>query len=211
MADTFIETPASPSRDRAEIFAAIILGIAASLAALAAYMGALADGDSLQGYTESTRLLTETAAIYEQGNIVITADQSLFVEYASATLAEDAARADFLLSVMSPSLREAVTWWQSRGEVGTPFDPVDGNPYVVTEYDAARDLEVAAQVRFDEGVAADERSDVFELAAVFCALALFFGGIATLFTKRNVAIALLTVSVVVLVIGASNVIVGLTR
>jgi len=191
--------------------AAIILGVAASLAAFAAYMGALADGDSLQGYTESNTLLTESAAIYEQGNIVRTSDQSLFVEYAIASFAEDTDRADYLFSVMSPNLREAVRWWESTNDAGTPFDPVDSNPYLVPEYGAAADLEARARARFDEGVTFDERSDVFELAAVFFALALFVGGIATLFTMRRVTIALLMLSVVVLGTGAVTVTIGLTR
>lgn len=211
MTETFIETPASATRDRAEILAAIILGIAASLAAFAAYMGALADGDSLQGYTESSTLLTETAAIYEQGNIVRTSDQSLFVEYASASLAEDTERADYLLSLMSPNLQEAVEWWESGDEARSPFDAVPGNPYVVPEYAAASDLEARARASFVDGVAADERSDVFELAAVFFALALFFGGIGTLFTRRGAAAALLTMSVVALAVGSAVVVVGLTR
>ena len=140
-----------------------------------------------------------------------TSDQALFVEYASAVLAEDAARADYLFSLMSPNLREGVSWWQSQDEVRSPFERVDGNPYVVPEYAAAQDLEDRARARFDEGVAADERSDVFELAAVFFALALFFGGIATLFTRRQATVALLTLSVVALATGGGNVIIGFTR
>lgn len=211
MADAFTETPASAPRDRAEVLAAIILGIAASLAALAAYMGALADGDALQGYTESTTLLTEAATIYGQGNIVRTSDQALFVEYAGATLVADSARATYLRTLMSPPLRDAVTWWESTDAAATPFDSIEGNPYVVPEYAASEDLEVRAGVRFDQGVASDKRSDIFELAAVFFALALFFGGIATLFSKRRVTNALLTLSIVVLLTGAANVALGFTR
>ena len=47
VADTFIEAPAEPSNERNQIFAAIVLGIAATLTAVAAYNAALTDGDAL--------------------------------------------------------------------------------------------------------------------------------------------------------------------
>ncbi len=112
---------------------------------------------------------------------------------------------------MSPNLREAVRWWESTDGAATPFDLVDSNPYVVPEYAASDDLQARARACFAEGVAFDERRDVFKLAAVFFALALFSGGIATLFTTRRVTIALLMLSVVVLSVGAFNVVIGLTR
>ena len=47
---------------------------------------------------------------------------------------------------------------------------------------------------------------MFELATVFFALTLFFGGIATLFGKRAVTTGLLTVSLVTLALGTFNLI-----
>jgi len=204
MADTFIETPAESSSDRSQIFAAIILGIAATLTAVAAYNAALTDGDALQGYTNSTRSLNDANAFYAQGNTTSSSDQSLFVEYANANFAGETERAQYLTTLMRPELAEAVAWWEATDDAVTPFDDIEGNPYTVADFDDARTLEEQAQVQFDEGADADDQGDVFELAAVFFALTLFFGGVATLFGKRAVTTGLLTVSVLTLALGTVN-------
>ena len=150
VADTFIETPAPPSKHRSQAVAAIILGIAATLAALAAYNGNLADGDALQGYTSSTTSLNDANAFWAQGNTVAAADQSLFVEYANASFAGEGNRAQYLRTLMRPELDEAVTWWESTEEAETPFDELEGNPYTIADYDEARALEERTELEFDE-------------------------------------------------------------
>ena len=202
MADTFIETPADPSRDRSQVIAAILLGIAATLTAIAAYNAALTDGDALQGYTNSTRSLNDANAFYAQGNTTASSDQALFVEYANASFAGESDRAAYLRTLMRPELAEAVAWWESTDEAVTPFDDLEGNPYTIAEFDQARELEAQAQAEFDEAVDKDEQGDEFELATVFFALSLFFGGIATLIAKRAVTTALLIVSVVAIAAGS---------
>lgn len=204
MADNFIETPAESSSDRSQIFAAIILGIAATLTAIAAYNAALTDGDALQGYTNSTRSLNDANAFYAQGNTTASSDQSLFVEYAGANFAGEADRAEYLTTLMRPELAEAVAWWEANDEAVTPFDELEGNPYTISDFDEANALEERATMEFDEGAKADDQGDVFELAAVFFALTLFFGGVATLFGKRAVTSGLLTVSVITLALGTFN-------
>ena len=103
---------------------------------------------------------------------------------------------------MRPELAEAVAWWESTDEAVTPFDDLEGNPYTIAEFDKARELEAQAQVEFDEAVDKDEQGDEFELATVFFALSLFFGGIATLIAKRAVTTALLIVWVVAIAAGS---------
>jgi hypothetical protein len=207
VADTLTEAPAEGSRDRNQIVAAIILGIAATLTAVAAYNAALTDGDALQGYTNSTRSLNDANAFYAQGNTRATSDQALFVEYANANFDGDSERAQYLLTLMRPELAQAVAWWEATEEAVTPFDDLEGNPYTIAEFDQARELEELAQAQFDDAVGKDEQGDEFELATVFFALSLFFGGIATLFAKRAVATGLLAVSVLTLALG--SVILGL--
>ena len=202
MADTFIETPTEPAHDRSQIVAAILLGIAATLTAIAAYNAALTDGDALQGYTNSTRSLNDANVFYAQGNTTASSDQALFVEYANASFAGESDRAEYLLTLMRPELAEAVAWWEATDEAVTPFDDLEGNPYMIAEFDQARELEEQAQAEFDEAVDKDEQGDEFELATVFFALSLFFGGIATLLAKRAVTTGLLVVSVLSLAVGS---------
>jgi len=200
----FIDTPETPTTDRNQVIAAIVLGIAAVLTALAAYNAALADGDALQGYTNSTRTLNDANFFYSQGNSKSSADQALFVEYATANFQAEEERAQYLLTLMRPELVAAVEWWESTDAAVTPFDEVDDNPYTVEDFTSAAELEEQARVEFDDGAAADDKGDVFELAAVFFALTLFFAGVATLFAKRSVTVALLGIGGVTIVVGAVN-------
>ena len=204
MVDNFIDTPEDPATDRNQIIAAIVLGIAAVLTALAAYNAALADGNALQGYTTSTRTLNDANAFYAQGNSTSSADQALFVEFATARFQAEEERAEYLTTLMRPELVAAVEWWESTEEAVSPFDAVEGNPYTVEDFTIASELEEQAAAEFDEGAKADDKGDIFELAAVFFALTLFFGGVATLFAKKSVTVALLGIGGVTLLVGAVN-------
>lgn len=203
MADTFIDTPAERAEDRNQLIAALILGAAAILTAFSAYNAALLDGEALQGYTESTRTLSDANAFYAQGNQTSAIDQAIFVEYASAQQAGNAELAEYLTTLMRPELVEAVEWWESTDEAVTPFDELEGNPYTLEDFDEAQALEETAGEQFDDGSAADEKGDKFELASVAFALTLFFAGIATLFGRRVITLALLVVGGVTLLSGAA--------
>lgn len=205
MSDVFIETPAEPAESRLPIIAAILLGIAATLTAVSAYQAALEDGDSIKGYAESTRLLNDANFFFIQGNQTTAEDQALFVEYALSTETDPSGEiAAYLETLMSPELLEAVEWWKATDDALTPFDELEGNPYTVADYEEGQALEDQASQAFEAGAAADDKGDEFELATVLLALTLFFAGIATLFRRRVVSIALLVVGATSLVLGAGQ-------
>lgn len=204
MADTFIETPAEPANNRLQLLAAVFLGLAATLTALSAYQAALLDGEALQGYTSSTRILSDANAFYAQGNSTFALDQQLFVQYASAQQAGNSELGDYLTTLMRPELSEAVDWWESTANAVTPFDEADDNPYAVSDFGEANDLEAAADSAFADGQEADDKGDKFELSTVLMALTLFFGGVATLFTRRSASVALLAVAGTTLVAGSAQ-------
>lgn len=191
MTDTFIDTPAEPAEDRNQLIAALILGAAAILTAFSAYNAALLDGNALQGYTQSTRTLSDANAFYAQGNQTSAIDQAVFVEYATAQQGGNAELAEYLTTLMRPELVEAVEWWEATDEAVTPFDELEGNPYTLSDIEEALALEETASTQFDEGSEADEKGDKFELASVAFALTLFFAGVATLFARRAITTALL--------------------
>lgn len=200
MADTFTEIPPEPTTDRWQIVAAVMLGVAATLTALAAFNAALKDGEALQNYTESTRQLSDANFFWSAGRGVEAGDLALFVEFAAASQNDDGLGAYFY-DLMRPEMQQAVDWWAENPDAVDPFDTDAGSPYVVFEYDDAAALEEQAQATFGAGAEADDNGDQFELAAVFFALTLFFGGIATLFRSRRVTVALLAIAGVTMVIG----------
>ena len=207
MSHAFVETPHDRAENRLSLFATIFLGLAATLTAFSAYQGALKDGEALAGYTESTSALTEANRLNAQATQIQTGDRQLFVEYAT-TLQDDAPAAaetaEYLITLMRPELVEAIEWWLATDEAVTPFDEIDGNPYTLAELEQAEQKSAESATAFDEAAEADDTGDDFELATVLLAITLFFGGIATLFSRYAVSVSLLAISGVALVAGAAQ-------
>ncbi len=203
MTDTFVELPAEPAEGRLTILAAVLLGIAATLTALSAYQAALTDGDALQGYSNSNAALGDANFFYNQGNQTLAQDQQIFIQYATATQESKVELAEYLrTSLMRPELVEAVDWWLEDADAVTPFDEDETNPYVIAEFAEAEAKQKEAEKVYDEGAEADQVGDQFELSTVLFALTLFFGGVATLFRRRSVSLALLVMAAVALGIGS---------
>ncbi len=209
--------PPAPPKDEGgtsllEIMAGIVLGIAAVVAAFAAYQGALADGNSLEGYTSSTQHLSDANFFYNASAQQFARDQQLFLAYAQAlnTPGQEGVADYIQSSLMDPNLAEAVTWWNTTEEALTPFDDLEGNPYTdeaAVQADIEQEL---AGTTFAEGAQANETGDRFELAGVILAIALFLGGIATLVSSTRLGWTLMSVGALALVGGAILVISALS-
>jgi hypothetical protein len=207
-------SPAEDPEDRRssalEIVAGIILGLAATIAAFAAYQGALADGDALEQYTQANLHLSDANFFYNQGNQQLAQDQQVFVTYSVAAQSpgQEQAAEYIRTSLMTENLGAAVDWWLETDEAVTPFDDLEGNPYDLAELATADEEQAAADAAFEAGAEANKVGDQFELAGVILAIALFFGGIATLIKAPGVARGLLVVAGIatlggaVLVVGA---------
>lgn len=205
MSETPTPTPAAVERQgdgAMAIFAAILLGLAATLTAFSAYQAALRDGEALAGYNEASAKLSDSNYFYAQGNQTYATDQALFVEYATTAQANQLTAADYLRTLMRPELLEAVDWWTDDPEAITPFDEDPDNPYLIAEFAEAEALAAESQEANDRATEAGDIGDKFELSTVLLALTLFFAGIATLFRRRLVSWSLLGVALVSLVAGA---------
>jgi hypothetical protein len=208
MSEVFIDTPQEPATNRTQLVAAILLGLAATLTAFSAYNASLKDGEALQGYTASNRTLNDANSFFAQGNQTFALDQQLFVSYVTAVQDPDGAPlAEYLKGLMRKELVAGIEWWEPEANTApTPFDDVEGNPYTVADFEEANALEDQAAEEFDAAVEDDDTGDRFELATVFFALTLFFGGVATLFARRRITSALLVIGLVTLVVGAGAVV-----
>ncbi len=204
MSDTFIRSPEEAADSLQQIIAAILLGLAATFTALSAYQASLLDGDALQGYTNSTRTLSDANAFFAQGNQTTAMDQQLFIAYATAARHGDTDLADHLKTLMRPELREGIAWWEANDDAVTALDETDKNPHRIDDYSEANDLEQEAGKLFKAATKADNKGDKFELSTVLFALTLFFGGISTVFDKRGVTRALLVFSAITLVTGVAQ-------
>jgi len=197
MADvTSTTTDEDHRHGRAELFAAILLGIAGVLTAFCAYKAALTDGDALQGYTESTQQLTDSNQFYSQALQRSTKDQQLFTQFALESQTANEELVAYMLTLMDDNLRDAVLWWsdavQQDDGLLSPFVDHPDNPYVNADQAQAVKLETRSNATYEDAAAFDDEGDQYELAAVLFALTLFFAGIATLLKRIQATYVLLT-------------------
>jgi hypothetical protein len=209
---------------RLELIAAIILGVAGILTAYAAFQGALADGDSLDKYTESAKLTSDANSYFSDGRGQQNLDASTFGQYMTllVTGQEDAAVV-LRQRLFSPELESATAEWEvlDIDAADAPPTPLALESYIVPDIGISEEAgclpdetlgedevpacyysEVAgADAAFAEAQKANEDGDKFELASVFLAIALFLAGIATLFKDRPVKLGMLAGSVILILPG----------
>jgi len=200
---------------RIELFAAILLGLAGILTAYAAFQGALADGDSLDKYTESAKATADANGYFSDGRAQQNQDANLFGQYITLVLSGQEDTATILRErLFSAELEAATQEWETMDPDApeTPLTPIGLASYVVPDIGTEEGcLEVQPECyssKFDESEAAfteaqkaNDDGDKFELAAVFLAVALFAAGIASLFRDRKIQMAMLIGSVVLIIPG----------
>jgi hypothetical protein len=196
------DSPPPSTSDRGQLVAAIVLGLAAVLTALGSYSSSLASGDAANLRTDAGRTLADANFFYSQANQVSAGDQALFIAYATANEQGNATLSQYLTTLMRAPMQESIDWWLETEDAVTPFDDLDGNPYLLEDLADANALEAAAEDQVDRSQAADDKAAQFDLATVLLALTLFFAGIATLFRRRGISRLLLGVSVVTMVVGS---------
>lgn len=192
-----------PTTDRKQLIAAIILGLAAVLTALGSYSSSVSGSDAASLRTDAGRTLADANFFYAQANQTQAGDQALFVAYATATQEGNGEMQEYLETAMRPVMQEAIHWWLDTEDALTPFEELEGNPYVLEDLAEANALEADAEAQVDQADAADDKSSQFDLATVLLALTLFFAGVATLFKRSLVTWGLLSVSLVTLGIGSA--------
>lgn len=193
---------------RMEFASAILLGLAAIATAWAAYWSAIYGGDAIAGYSQANTLTSQAADVYGDATGQYNYDRSLFLQYAELRISGDVDTADAMrASFFSDNLEETVTWYDTTGdEVTDPFDADSGSPYVLEEWAEGNALSEEADRVYQQAVADDDQGDEFDLAAVFLALSLFFGGIATVFRRHLPQLATVGIGTAGLLIGTGAVV-----
>ena len=201
MSDTAgMSTPPAPSGEREgtnwiELAAAILLGLSGILTAYAAHNGALAGGDALKAYTESSRLNNDANSEYIDYAQTYASDQSVFLQYQILVERGEQDTADVVKSdIMSLELETALDAWLAIPQGEGPLNPLAMEEYVVPQYDRYVELADQASSTFTKAQEIDDQGDNFDLAAVYLAVSLFFAGIAALFKVRVLQIAMLVAS-----------------
>lgn len=179
--DAFVST--GDKSKTLEIYLAILLGLAATLTAFAAFKASLIGDDMVVNYNEGIRTTDIASQAYNEGNQQFIQDQALFLEYVKANQLGDTDLANYIYStLMTPELQASVDWWEAEPDAISPFEEAN-TAYVLQGFEDGAALDEEAEAFFQAAQEADERSDRFELITVILAAALFFLGMASVVSQ----------------------------
>lgn len=171
-----------------EIIITVALGLAAIVAAGAAYLNEQQDHEATVEFNRALDGAIQASGSLELGSQSQVNDQTIFTQYlADKFTTESKASRVIMNKVMSPELAKEVKWWENAPHTGpTPFTP--DNPHfaqgqVVAAQTNAQSYSEEAKAAADEGKALQTSADRYTLVEVILASALFLYGIAGV-TKR---------------------------
>lgn len=168
---------------RFEIALAILLGLAALSSAAGAYLANSDDGNQLKWLQQSNHTRAQANDAYAAGDQQQALDQTLFIEYITATNDGDKELAAYFTQ-LSPTLEQALGDWADSKDA-TPFS---GDPpvYEPPEYADGEAYDKQADEEFKKADFYDARGDDFVRATVVLAVALGLLGIAGVLSRwRN--------------------------
>jgi hypothetical protein len=192
---------------RLELVIAVLLGLAAMVGALAAYLGHVAEGHSIKHFNQAVRSTNDANLFYTQGNQRLIQDQAIFLEYARAAVLHQTVFAAYVQkTLMSDELKKAVGWWttgKNTDKYASPF--VDADPvYTIAEYAKAAGLDKQTREGFNEGRRDEDTSNRYTLIEVLIASALFLYGIAAVTRRHSIKLGFLVLGAALFVLSVGQ-------
>ena len=183
-----------------EPLTAMVLGLAAVLTAVAAYLSSVQGGNEDEARADAIKYTAEANAATNAAIQTRAADQAMFASWSESSYSDNDDFAEYLMTLMRPEPKVAIeALGTSENDAPTPFELDD---YVIADEQSATETFADADTAEKKAKVAADRGDAYDKSAIFLALALFFAGIATTFRRRLFATGLLAVGTVTLVIGA---------
>jgi hypothetical protein len=192
------------SSNRMELFAAILLGVAATLTAVSAFFSSAAGGEQLEAFNTSSAKLTDANFFFQRASQTQAAEQQLFISYLEAVQFDT--ETSFLTDLMSEDFEAAVQDWETSDDVFTPFD---SELYVDEDEASAVALQEESDQALVDAEEAGGRGDKLDLSTVIFAAALFVGGILGGFRQTSLQRGLLGVGTVLTLLGTVVMLSGL--
>lgn len=167
---------------RLELFATILLAVAAVLTAWSSYQSSRWSGVQAIDFSKASASRIESSKSSTTAGQQSEVDVVTFTAWADAYAAGDEFLSDFYFKRFRPEFKPAVDAWVATRPLKNPKAPP--TPFVMPQYKSAAAAQSAALVKEAEGHTADatqsnQRSDNYVLAVVLFAAALFFAGIST--------------------------------
>jgi hypothetical protein len=185
---------AARKRDSIEIFATVLLAVAAVATAWSGYQANRWNGEQVKAGSRTNALRIEAARAQGLSEAETQVDVATFVQWVNAYATQEELLQDFYEARFRPEFKPAFDAWIATD----PFDKPDAplTPFRLPEYqpasraEAAR-LDAAAASSSEEVQRNIQRSANYVLAVVLFAVTLFFAGISTKLQTPHLRIVLL--------------------
>jgi hypothetical protein len=165
-----------------ELFATVLLGLAALATAWSAYQSARWHGEQARAQSASIAARVESTRVANVANREAQIDVALFTQWVDAYARKETELADFYRKRFRTEFQPAFQAWFATRPRTNPSAPL--SPFAMPEYKLAA-VGQAGRLEAQAGAASKrvgvfiQRADNYSLAVVLFAAALFFAGIST--------------------------------
>jgi hypothetical protein len=185
-----------------EVIIASLLGLAAVVAAFAAYQAALKDGDTLASFQQGNRTADTANQRFDEAAANRNEDQIVTTFVIKTTLDQPNADPDKLGNLLidkigSDPLKKANADCNAHD---CNVSPIDSPYYHLPAQAEGERLQARADDLFASANAADKTGDHYELVTVIVALSLFLYGVAAVARERRLKLAMAAVGFVIFLV-----------
>jgi hypothetical protein len=189
-----------PRASRLELFATILLAVAAVATAWSSYQATRWNGEQASAASRTNAIRIDAARAQGEAEAVTEIDLAVFIQWVDADARDDEELADFYASRFRDEFQPAFDAWLATDPLENPDAP--RSPFAMEEYQVEAGDQAAEYDRQAEVSAAMVRRNIirasnYVLAVVLFAVALFFAGISTKLVNPRLRAVLLVVGWVV--------------
>jgi hypothetical protein len=189
-------------RDWAEIFATVLLSLAAVATAWSSYQAARWNGEQAKTASRANHVRVEAARAQGLAEAQKEVDVAMFIQWVDASAHDDTELTDFYEERFRDEFQPAFQAWLDTDPLTTTDAPP--TPFAMDEYKLeaetqARELDAQEQVLAALVRRNIQRATNYMLGVVLFAVALFFAGISTKLEGRGSRTALLVMGTIVFV------------
>lgn len=181
---------------RLELFAAVLLGVAAVATAWSSFQATRWNGEQSRAASQTNAIRIDAARAQALADADIQVDLAVFIQWVDARAQRDAGLEHFYEARFRDEFRPAFEAWLATDPFREPDSPP--SPFAMDEYEPEAQTRADMLDRQAEASAAEVRRDIqragdYVLGVVLFAVALFFAGISTKLESERLRLALLVV------------------
>lgn len=189
--------------DRVPLIATVLLAVATVATAWSGYQASRWSAETTKATMRGTAARVESTRASDLANAQAQIDVAVFTQWADAYASGNKLLRDFYFKRFRPEFKPAVVAWIATRPLKNPNAPL--TPFAMPQYtSAARDEATRLEDQADAWAATArrnvQRSTNYVLGVVMFAAALFFAGMSSKLATRRLAVAMLTIGVVVFLV-----------